>query len=337
MASFPSSWIVKKAPQLPPSPTLTPTRPVSPAAAPAKPRVTHHAGPSPSSTPTRHLSPSPLVKPTPRRADDTFPFPRPRRPSTPRSPRRSLVFCRDGLHVLRDIDHAILPNGPCGKPGCCGDEVHPAAFLCPDCLEDDSIDGGEGLALGRAKPLPKQSPFTGHRQDAPPVFPSSWIVRSTPAPTPVLSRKQALPHDQVKALGGTSASVPLMFSIPPSPPLNPSSLRSVESLVAPPTSAGYALANTTGKLDFSRQSTAAGASHLSDEYLWELKGKPAKQEEIGYWLQSTPGAEPRKRTNHWFKTGSDASGDADEPHSRMPVSDAYSEYSISTQNTRRLP
>ncbi|KAH7141986.1 hypothetical protein EDB81DRAFT_54238 [Dactylonectria macrodidyma] len=389
MASFPSSWIITKAkaPQAPPSPTSTPTRPTSLAAtaaaatAPAKPKP--HATlftftrppppPSPSPTPTRHLSSALLAKPTPHRADGPFSFSR-RYDSPPSSPSarsrcESLAFsCRDSAHFLRDMGDAILPNGPCGRPGCCGDELHPSSFLCFDCLyhDDDGIEGEGGVPLGRAaKPLPRQSPFTGLGQDAPAVFPSSWIVRSTSVststPTPVLARSHAMPH----ALGEKARSWPPAFmssaSMPSAmAPSNPSPLRSTESIskVSPPppsnahnahpdapaktavrrhTHLGSVLGSGSGSGSASQIAAASDSSHIGDEYLWELKGRPTQRELIDCWLRSTPGMEPRKRVkrSHWFNNGSDASGDADEPHLRLPVSDAYSVYSTSTQNTTR--
>ncbi|KAH7157289.1 hypothetical protein B0J13DRAFT_167664 [Dactylonectria estremocensis] len=350
MASFPSSWIVNKAPRAPPSPTTTPTRPASPAAAaaaaPAKPHATHFAGPPPppSPTPTRHLSSALLAKPTVHRADGSFSisgrYYSP--PSSPRSRCGSLVFsCRDGSHSLRDIGDTILPNGPCGRPGCCGDELHPSSFLCLDCLDHGGIEGEGGVALGRAKPLPRQSPFTGLGQDSPAVFPSSWIVRGTS--TPVLARNHALPHAWEKAQSRPPVSTPSAIT-----PSNPSPLRSAESMVPPPARARNAHPDAPAKTAVRRHArlgsgsasqiaAASVSSHISDEYLWELKERPTQRELIDCWLQSTPGMEPRKRVkrSHWFNNGSDASGDADEPHSRLPVSDGYSDYSMSTQNTRR--
>ncbi|EWZ52529.1 uncharacterized protein FOBCDRAFT_313291 [Fusarium oxysporum Fo47] len=367
--SFPSSWIVNKSnpPQAIPSPTTTPKRRKSPSpsqAPPAKPkpRATLFTRPPPppslSTTPTRRLSPAATLL---SRVDGSLPFARryDSPPSTPRSLCDSFVFsCRDSSH-FHDMDDAVLPNGPCGRPGCCGDEMHPSSFLDMDCLihndEHNAMETGEGVALlwQAPKALPKQSPFTGlgHEQDAPVVFPSSWIVRSTGTSTntPVLKRDQVLPHAMDK--GRSRMSTPMNPAMAPS---NPSPLRSAESInrIMVPPSPGIindghqnAHVKTTtrkhtlpesGSESVSWTTEPSDDSCINDKYLWELKERPTQRELIDCWLQSTSDREPFKRVkrSHWLNNGSDASGDADEPHSRLPVSDAYSVYSSSTQNTR---
>ncbi|EWY92222.1 hypothetical protein FOYG_05804 [Fusarium oxysporum NRRL 32931] len=369
--SFPSSWIVNKSnpPQAIPSPTTTPKRRKSPSPSPSqappakpKPRATLFTRPPPppslSTTPTRRLSPAATLL---SRVDGSLPFARryDSLPSTPRSLCDSFVFsCRDSSH-FHDMDDAVLPNGPCGRPGCCGDEMHPSSFLDMDCLihndEHNAMETGEGVALlwQAPKALPKQSPFTGlgHEQDAPVVFPSSWIVRSTGTSTntPVLKRDQVLPHAMDK---GRSRMSTLMN--PAMAPSNPSPLRSAESIdriMVPPSpgiiSDGHQNAHVktnirkhtlpeSGSESVSWTAKPSDDSCINDKYLWELKERPTQRELIDCWLQSTSDREPFKRVkrSHWLNNGSDASGDADEPHSRLPVSDAYSVYSSSTQNTR---
>jgi hypothetical protein len=371
MASFPSSWIVNKSnpPQALPSPTTTPKRRKSPSPAPpAKPKP--HAAlftrppPPPSlfTTPTRRLPPAGTLL---SRADGSFSFAKryDSPPSSPRSLCDSLVFsCSDSSH-FHDMDDAVLPNGPCGRPGCCGDELHPSSFLSMDCLiyddEHNVMEREEGVALlwQAAKVLPKQSPFTGlgQEQDAPTVFPSSWIVRSTNTSTsmPVLKRDQALPHPRGKGRSRMSTSMHSAMA-----PSNPSPLRSAENInmtmmPPPPRAISDAYQDVPAKTSIRRHTllgsgpgSGSGSatwiaepsdpSRIGDEYLWELKERPTQRELIDCWLQSTPDRESFKRVkrSQWFNNGSDASGDADEPHSRLPVSDAYSVYSTSTQNTR---